>query len=37
MLTLVCHFKKVMHRGWAYGHRIGFFIFPIPEVPVPQG
>ena len=18
MLTLVCHFKKVMHRGWAY-------------------
>jgi hypothetical protein len=20
MLTLVCHFKKVMHRGWAYFH-----------------
>ena len=18
MLTLVCHFKRVMHRGWAY-------------------
>ena len=18
MLTVVCHFKKVMHRGWAY-------------------
>jgi len=18
MLTLVCHFKQVMHRGWAY-------------------
>jgi len=25
MLTLVCHFKKVMHRGWAYFHaRLAF-------------
>jgi len=24
-LTLVCHFKKVMHRGWAYCHaRLAF-------------
>jgi hypothetical protein len=24
MLTLVCHFKKVMHRVWAYFHaRLG--------------
>ena len=20
MLTVVCHFKKVMHRGWEYFH-----------------
>src|SRR5262245_56756014 len=25
MLTLVCHLKKVMHRGWAYFHaRLAF-------------
>jgi len=25
MLTLVCHFKKVMHRVWAYFHaRLAF-------------
>jgi len=25
MLTLVCHFKKVMHRGWTYFHaRLAF-------------
>jgi hypothetical protein len=25
MLTLVCHFKQVMHRGWAYFHaRLAF-------------
>ena len=25
MLTLVCHVKKVMHRGWAYFHaRLAF-------------
>ncbi len=25
MLTVVCHFKKVMHRGWAYFHaRLAF-------------
>ena len=25
MLTLVCHFKKVMHREWAYFHaRLAF-------------
>ena len=25
MLTLVCHFKKVMHRAWAYFHaRLAF-------------
>ena len=25
MLTLVCHFKRVMHRGWAYFHaRLAF-------------
>jgi hypothetical protein len=25
MLTVVCHFKKVMHRGWEYFHaRLAF-------------
>lgn len=25
MLTLVCHFKKVMHRAWAYFQsRVGY-------------
>src|SRR2546427_993805 len=25
MLTLVCHFKQVMHRGWTYFHaRLAF-------------
>jgi hypothetical protein len=25
MLTVVCHFKKVMHRAWAYFHaRLAF-------------
>ena len=27
MLTLICHVKPVMHRGWAYVHRIGNCIF----------
>jgi hypothetical protein len=27
MLTLVCHGTKVMHRGGAYVHSLGFFIF----------
>src|SRR5262249_14163983 len=27
MLTLVCHLKKVMHRGWAYFHaRLAFTV-----------
>ena len=27
MLTLVCHFKKVMHRGWSYFKtRVGFTV-----------
>ena len=27
MLTMVCHFKKVMHRVWAYFHaRLAFTI-----------
>ncbi len=37
MLPVVGHVKQVMHRVWAYVHRIGKCIFPIPEVPVTQG
>ena len=34
MLTLVCHLKKVMHRGWAYFQaRLAFTMaaFNVPE------
>ena len=32
MLTLVCHHKKVMHRGWAYFHARLAFIMAIFNV-----
>ena len=39
--TSISHISKRLSIGygtaWNYVHRIGFFIFPVPEVPVIQG
>ena len=39
MLTLVCHFKKVMHRKWEYfksrlGYTMASFNLLVLEVPL---